>query len=724
MKINSIRIHIVILFTVLTFSLMNINKVEAGCSQCHYNCQATMGGFSLGATNQSHPNASEYWWTCNESVGGSTIQSSCYQGPGVCGTPFPVNGGWSSWGSCSKSCGGGTQTRTCTNPPPSGGGASCSGASSQACNTHSCAVNGVCSVSHYSCSSGSSILNVNGATTWTWSCQGSGGGGTASCSEIKPVGNIDVSSNRSSSWTITGPVTIPGSGTSQSSVLQPVGIYTITWADIPGYTTPPTQSLVLSAAGTITFNGMYYANCSMGVIHGGSTTTYQSTTVNSPATCASISEIRICNDGDLSGTYMNTSCVVKSGTITVPASCTVAAHQSTCTVTASWVSSNLDTPRFYDANPGGTAEYFTANDSQVVWVAYEGTTFKITDVSLHTYDSETVTADCVVGTVWSEGTGRCEYIAGATLDTSPTHISYNTSSILTWTSSDATSCIAGGAWSNLTPPIGDALNGSGSTGALTSSQTYTLQCSGPGGTSSIVSASVTVCPQATPVWNGTTCQASPDIVATLTGQYTPSGKLDVTATDATTCVIQRDGNLVASGGSTLSATFGIQGNYAAVCTYIDDNGVSFNDSFAIWYQPTPPTPIVSLRSSPSTVSIGSPSVLTWTITYPGSTQTPERICRLVVSAVCSGGHSKCKPSQLEAEQTIATVIQNENTDSNDGDGSRRISPTALNVVTSNRKTSGKKTFIFTKSMDFKIDCGNEKNASQGVRVLVTSSTEG
>lgn len=60
-----------------------------------------------------------------------------------------VNGGWSSfgpWGQCSAECGGGTQerSRTCTNPPPSGGGAQCVGSSkeTQACNTHECPVNG------------------------------------------------------------------------------------------------------------------------------------------------------------------------------------------------------------------------------------------------------------------------------------------------------------------------------------------------------------------------------------------------------------------------------------------------------------------------------------------------------------------------------------------------------------------------------------------------------
>jgi hypothetical protein len=49
-----------------------------------------------------------------------------------------VNGNWSVWSPCSASCGGGTQKRACTNPAPSNGGADCSGANSQACNTDAC----------------------------------------------------------------------------------------------------------------------------------------------------------------------------------------------------------------------------------------------------------------------------------------------------------------------------------------------------------------------------------------------------------------------------------------------------------------------------------------------------------------------------------------------------------------------------------------------------------
>lgn len=70
--------------------------------------------------------------------------------------PCPVDGGWSGWsawadtGACSAACGGGTlpqeRTRTCTNPAPAHGGASCVGASTDtqsiACNVGACPVNG------------------------------------------------------------------------------------------------------------------------------------------------------------------------------------------------------------------------------------------------------------------------------------------------------------------------------------------------------------------------------------------------------------------------------------------------------------------------------------------------------------------------------------------------------------------------------------------------------
>ena len=57
---------------------------------------------------------------------------------------YAVNGGWSSWeyGSCSKSCGGGTQRliRRCNNPTPICGGTNCPGSNIRqiTCNNQCC----------------------------------------------------------------------------------------------------------------------------------------------------------------------------------------------------------------------------------------------------------------------------------------------------------------------------------------------------------------------------------------------------------------------------------------------------------------------------------------------------------------------------------------------------------------------------------------------------------
>lgn len=59
---------------------------------------------------------------------GTSIRVTCTGPRGV-----PINGGWTAWSTCSSSCGAGTQTRSCTNPSPSGGGAACVGPTTQAC---------------------------------------------------------------------------------------------------------------------------------------------------------------------------------------------------------------------------------------------------------------------------------------------------------------------------------------------------------------------------------------------------------------------------------------------------------------------------------------------------------------------------------------------------------------------------------------------------------------
>ncbi len=118
-------------------------------------------------------------------------------------------------------------------------------------------VNGACAATHYACTAGTSANNVSGTTSYTWNCNGANGGTSTSCLESKPTGTVAVSSNIAASWTITGPATIFGSGTSQTSLAQPTGPYTITWGDVSGYTKPGSSSLTLVNGGTISFSGTY-----------------------------------------------------------------------------------------------------------------------------------------------------------------------------------------------------------------------------------------------------------------------------------------------------------------------------------------------------------------------------------------------------------------------------------------------------------------------------------
>jgi len=89
---------------------------------------APSSGFCSAGTASGVSGSGPWSWACAGAYGGSTAS---------CSANKAVDGGWTGWSSCSASCGGGTQTRSCTNPAPANGGAYCSGSSSQSCTPRS-----------------------------------------------------------------------------------------------------------------------------------------------------------------------------------------------------------------------------------------------------------------------------------------------------------------------------------------------------------------------------------------------------------------------------------------------------------------------------------------------------------------------------------------------------------------------------------------------------------
>jgi hypothetical protein len=184
---------------------------------------------------------------------------------------------------------------------------------------------------------------------------------------------------------------------------------------------------------------------------------------------------------------------------------------------------------------------------------------------------------------------------------SATSIAYNGSSTLTWSSTGATSCTATGSWNGARGTSGNqALSG------LTSTSTYTLSCTGGGGTVSR-DVTITVAPPVTPTLS---FSASSTSVA-----YNGSSTLTWSSTGANSCA--------ATGGwSGTKATSGNQvlSNLTATATYsLSCTGTGGTASGDVTISVAPPAaPTVMLSANPTQVAYNGSSTLTWSSTNASS----------------------------------------------------------------------------------------------------------
>ena len=179
---------------------------------------------------------------------------------------------------------------------------------------------------------------------------------------------------------------------------------------------------------------------------------------------------------------------VASGTLYLsPYSCVIPQGVSTCTVQASWTTTNTNSASLVDGNTGNTLDTllnrYSYNPKQV-WVTYPSTNFILKGAG-PTLDSKTATASCASGTHWENSRCTKDFIDAPvtvhiTADNS--NVAYGGSTTLRWTnSSSVTTCTATGGTSNWNGTKNP--NSSASTGPLYADTTFGITCYGGSGQS-------------------------------------------------------------------------------------------------------------------------------------------------------------------------------------------------------------------------------------------------
>lgn len=155
-------------------------------------------------------------------------------------------------------------------------------------------------------------------------------------------------------------------------------------------------------------------------------------------------------------------------------------------------------------------------------------------------------------------TGSNELLTPAptvSLSANPVSITSGASSTLTWSSTNATSCAASGAWSG-----SKSTSGSQSTGTLTANSTFSLSCSGAGGSTS-KSVSVTVnAPSPAP-----TVSLSANPTSVTSGD---AAMLTWSSTNATSCIASGDwsGSKPTSGSASTGGLTAATSTFTLSCT--------------------------------------------------------------------------------------------------------------------------------------------------------------
>lgn len=265
-----------------------------------------------------------------------------------------------------------------------------------------------------------------------------------------------------------------------------------------------------------------------------------------------------------------------SGTLSA-GDCTIAIGGSSCTTSLNWTTADLTVaPTEVTKNtpaPNTNVSYATSGTNVSNTVPYGATTFFLYHNAVQ-LASDGMTASCDVGSSWNGSTclATPPGTPAVTLNVAPASIFSGNASTLSWTSTNTTTCTASanpvsGSWTGSRPTSSSFPHES--TGALSTTTTFTLTCTGPGG-SAFSSKTVTVVPITSSIFAELT--ATPDRIA-----LGESSSLSWTSANATSC----SGIGFATGGATsgvISVSPIVNTTYTLTCT---NGGDSASDQASV-----------------------------------------------------------------------------------------------------------------------------------------------
>jgi hypothetical protein len=295
------------------------------------------------------------------------------------------------------------------------------------------------------------------------------------------------------------------------------------------------------------------------------------------------------------------------------------------------------------ASTGATA--CTASDG---WSGAQVTSGSFTTPALPQSTSYTLSCTGPGGSAQASTTVNATPIVVAaptvTLNAAPAVIAAGAKATLTWSSTNATACTASGGWSGT-----QASSGSFTTPALSQATSYSLSCSGTGGSAQAV-ATVNIMPTAV-------LNASPTVIAS--GQ---TATLTWTSNNATSCIASNGwSGTLPSAGTQVTAALSATTTYALVCT--GPGGASAPSAATVTVSNitmsiAPKTaPLTLGRTQQFTATVPGDAQVTWTVdgVANGNSTTGTINAAGLYTAGAAGAHTILATSVANAAQTATAV---------------------------------------------------------------------